>query len=130
MVIADNDPTIVELLRTDLSLEGYHVVATADGGEAAAAACARYRPDVLIVDYRMPPGPTGLETIAMVRAAGAAGAMVLYTNYRSPRLVSQARSHGATLVPKGSLRGLREALAHVVPPPDGAASAPESAESG
>ena len=109
-MIADNDPTVVDLLRIDLTLEGYDIVATANDGHAAAAACIEHRPDVLIVDYRMPPGPTGVEVVAMVRAADAARAVVLYTNYRSAALVSEAHSAGAILVAKGPLQVLRDTL--------------------
>jgi DNA-binding NarL/FixJ family response regulator len=109
-VIADNDPTVVELLRTDLGLEGYLVVATAESGAGAAAACARFRPDVLIVDYRMPPGLNGLETIATVRAAGTASKAILYTNYRSADIAAEAARLGARVVAKGPLWMLRDAL--------------------
>lgn len=110
VVIVDNDSTVVDLLRTDLSFEGFHIVAVAYGGTAAVEACLIHRPDVLVVDYRMPPGMNGIETIAMVRAAGTAGALVLYTNYRSPDLVEQAHRYDAVLVSKGPLRLLRETL--------------------
>jgi CheY-like chemotaxis protein len=110
VVVADNDPTVLDLLRTDLTLEGYHVVATAAGGDAAVAACLEHRPDVLIVDYRMPPGPNGLETIAKVRAAGTAEVTILYTNYRSSVLDDLARRQHAVLVSKGPLTTLRHAL--------------------
>jgi len=61
----------------------------------------------------MPPGPNGLEVIATVRAAGAAGAAILYTNYRSSGLVTDAREYGATLVSKGPLHALRDVLAEL-----------------
>lgn len=109
-MIADNDPTVLELLRTDLTLEGYRVLATARDGVAAIEACQRFRPDILIVDYRMPPGPDGMATIAQIRAAGTADGIVLYTNYRSPTLEGQARRLGVRLVAKGPLRTLREVL--------------------
>jgi CheY-like chemotaxis protein len=114
IVIADNDPTVVELLRTDLGLEGYRVLATVSNGDAAVQACAKLRPDLLIVDYRMPPGPNGLATIARVRAEGTVGEIVLYTNYRSSKLEQQAAELGAVLVAKGPLRSLREAVSSLL----------------
>ena len=114
VVIADNDPTLVELLRTDLALEGYRVVATVSSGDAAVQACAELHPDLLIVDYRMPPGPNGLATIAKVRAQGTVGEIVLYTNYRSSQLDQQAAKLGAVLGAKGPLHTLREALSQLL----------------
>lgn len=116
-MIADNDPGVLELLTTDLALEGYTVVATVMSGEEAEVACAQHRPDVFICDHRMPPGPSGLETIREVAAAGTAGACILYTNYRLPGLVAKTEKLGAVYVAKGALWQLRRVLAELVPPP-------------
>jgi CheY-like chemotaxis protein len=37
LVLADNDPDVLDLLETDLRLEGYDVVATVRSGDAALA---------------------------------------------------------------------------------------------
>ena len=111
IVVADNDPAVVELLCTDLSLEGHDVVASVLSGEAAFEACRVHRPQVLIVDYRMPPGWDGLETISRVRAAGTAEHCILYSNYRSPRIAALTDGLGGIYVKKGPLRALRSALA-------------------
>ena len=59
IVVIDNDPAVLELLVADLRAEGHDVVGTATQGDDAVALCQRTTPDVLILDYRMPPGPTG-----------------------------------------------------------------------
>jgi CheY-like chemotaxis protein len=110
IVLADNDPAIIDLVSTDLSLEGHQVVATALTGEEALEACDKYHPDVLVVDYRMPPGLDGLETIRRVREAGTAGTCILYSNYKSPTIATVAKNIGAIYVKKGPLRTLRAAL--------------------
>lgn len=110
VVVADNDPTVVDLLATDLTLEGHVVVATALTGEEALLACRRHRPDVLIVDYRMPPGWNGVETIRRVRAEKLAGRCVLYSNYRSPSIATATARAGGIYVAKGPLRRLRSVL--------------------
>jgi len=110
VVIADNDEAILELVLLDLQLEGYNVLATATSGEAAAELCAQLHPDALVVDQRMPPGPSGLETIERVRAEGTAGVCILYTNYRSAQLQIATKRLGATFVEKGPLQTLRAAL--------------------
>jgi CheY-like chemotaxis protein len=110
VVLADNDREIVDLVSMDLRLEGFEVVATAMSGEAAVAACEEHRPDVLVVDYRMPPGWNGIETIERVSAAGTAGAYILYTNYRAPEISRRAAKLGAIFLSKGTLRVLRTTL--------------------
>ena len=110
VVIADNDAAVLELLSTDLRLEGHSVVASVLSGADAVTACRQLRPDVLIADYRMPPGINGLETIRQVRVEETARTCILYTNYRSARIASDARRMGAIYVAKGPLRLLRAAL--------------------
>ena len=114
VLIADNDPDVVDLVAMDLALEGYDIVGTAASGESAAEECARLRPDILVVDYRMPPGWNGIQTIEEVRRAGTARLIVLYTNYRSPELARQSRRLGAVHVSKGPLRNLRSTLAQLL----------------
>lgn len=110
VVIADNDEDARELLALDLDLEGHEILAVASHGEEAVAACDRHRPDVLVVDYRMPPGIDGLEVARRVGVAGAAGRILLYTNYRDPALERRARELGVAWLPKGDLRALRRAV--------------------
>lgn len=109
-VLADNDPAVLDLLGTDLQLEGHNVLAAVGSGEEAIIACQEHRPDVVVVDYRMPPGLDGLETIRRIRADGTAGTCILYTNYRSPHIATVAEKIGAVYVKKGPLRELRAAL--------------------
>ena len=110
IVVADNDPAVLELVTTDLTLEDHVVVATAVSGEDAIERCRELRPDVLVVDYRMPPGLDGLETIRLVRAQVPETLCILYTNYRSTGIADEARQMGALYVKKGPLRALRAAL--------------------
>jgi CheY-like chemotaxis protein len=110
IVLADNDPAIIDLVSTDLELEGHRVVATALTGDDAVDACDKHHPDVLVVDYRMPPGLDGLETIRRVREAGTVETCILYSNYRSQAIAMVAKNVGAIYVKKGPLRTLRAAL--------------------
>jgi CheY-like chemotaxis protein len=110
VVVADNDPAIIDLVATDLAFEGHRVVATALTGDDAVAACEMHHPDVLVTDYRMPPGLDGLETIRRVREAGTAETCILYSNYKSPTIAAVAKNLGAIYVKKGVLRTLRAAL--------------------
>jgi CheY-like chemotaxis protein len=114
LVVADNDSAVLDLLLLDLRLEGHEVVATASNGEETLEVCARYQPEVLVVDLRLGPGIDGIEVARRVTAGGSrrgAPRVVLYTNYVTPAIVAAAESAGATVVEKGSLGALRRAIA-------------------
>ncbi len=66
ILIAEDEPFIVESLRFLLSHEGYEVHAVGDGEEALAEV-SRQRPDLLILDA-MIPSTSGFEVLAKLRA--------------------------------------------------------------
>jgi CheY-like chemotaxis protein len=112
IVVADNDPDALELALTDLRLEGHEVHGALDA-ESARRLVDELQPDALVLDYRMPPGPNGLELAEdlVCRDAGA-GRMriVIYSNYQSPALTSRAQRIGVPFLAKGNLRTLRAAV--------------------
>lgn len=110
VVVTDNDPEWVELIRTDLSLEGHLVVATCQSGEEAVEACRQHHPDVLVVDEKMPPGINGVEVARRVRAADPSIQVVIFTNFDEEEIIKGAVDAGAVFVLKGNLRALRAAL--------------------
>lgn len=67
ILIAEDEPFIVESLRFLLSHEGYEVDAVGDGEEALAAVL-RQLPDLLILDA-MIPSTSGFEVLAKLRSA-------------------------------------------------------------
>ena len=109
-MIADNDPEALDLAVLDLSLEGHEIVGTATDGWAAVAVCEEERPDVLVVDYRMPPGINGLEVARRVLRDGLAGRVVLYTNYTESDLARRATAAGCHYLLMGDLFSLRAAV--------------------
>ena len=111
MVVADNDADALDLAVLDLGLEGHHIVAAAAGGDEAIEACRAHRPDVLVVDYRMPPGPNGVDVARAVIEGRLAGRVVIYSNYGDPKVVATAERLGATWLRKGDLDTLRRAVA-------------------
>jgi len=110
LVVADNDSEALDLLVTDLRLEGHDIVGTAFGGERALELCRELKPDALVVDFRMPPGPNGVQTAESVHDEQPDVRIVLYTNYVTPEVARGARRAGAILIEKGNLRALRRAL--------------------
>ena len=53
VLVVDDDPVIVRLLRVNFEMEGYEVSTAADGEEALTAVRAQ-RPDVIVSDVMMP----------------------------------------------------------------------------
>ena len=60
ILVADDDPAIVSLIRRGLSYEGYEVETAADGPEALAKV-KESRPDALILDVMMPGLDSGAD---------------------------------------------------------------------
>lgn len=110
VVVVDNDPAALDLVVTDLRLEGHEVVAACLDGTTALDACASLRPDVVVLDHRMPPGPHGLEVARRLADDVPDVRVIVFTNYQDAELVTQIRATGATYLAKGNLRALRRAV--------------------
>ncbi len=80
VVVADDSLLFREGLSRLLTENGFEVAATATDGDALLAAVARHRPDVAIIDIRMPPTQTteGLDAARRIRATDSGvGVLVL-----------------------------------------------------
>ena len=62
ILIVDDEANIRRMLGALLRAEGFEV-AEAQGGNQALLALDEVRPDLMLMDLIMPPGPTGLETL-------------------------------------------------------------------
>ncbi len=54
VLIAEDETLIALALRCQLEARGFQVVGLADNGRAAVELCSRVRPDVVLMDIRMP----------------------------------------------------------------------------
>ena len=124
VVVADNDPAALDLVVTDLALEGHEVVAAVLDGGAAIEACQAHRPDVVVLDHRMPPGPHGLEVAQRLAAEQPEVGVVVFTNYQDRALIEGIAAAGALYIPKGSLRRLRRGVLEAAGVLDEGATAP------
>jgi CheY-like chemotaxis protein len=111
VLLVDNDPGALELLELDLALEGHEIVGTAAQGIDAVELCDRVRPDVVVVDHRMPPGIDGLEVARRLRRTAPHLHVVLYSNHVRPDLLAEAQRLQVPYLRKGDLTGLRRAVA-------------------
>jgi two-component system, OmpR family, alkaline phosphatase synthesis response regulator PhoP len=69
VLIADDEPDILEILKYNLSNEGYEVITAKDGDEALEKA-RRTQPDLVVLDVMMPK-KTGVEVCQLLRAQSA-----------------------------------------------------------
>lgn len=66
VLIADDEPDILEILKYNLTREGYEVFTAKDGDEALEKA-RRHQPDLVVLDVMMPK-KTGVEVCQILRA--------------------------------------------------------------
>lgn len=66
VLIADDEPDILEILKYNLAGQGYEVVTAKDGDEALEKA-RRFLPDLVVLDVMMP-RKTGVEVCQLLRA--------------------------------------------------------------
>jgi two-component system, OmpR family, alkaline phosphatase synthesis response regulator PhoP len=66
ILIADDEPDILEILNFNLQSEGYQVINAMNGNEAARLA-KLHKPDLIILDVMMP-GKSGFEVCKILRA--------------------------------------------------------------
>jgi CheY-like chemotaxis protein len=84
ILVVDDDRSILATVVEILELEGYPVIAVADGAEALRRA-AEVEPSLLLLDMRMP-GVTGWEVARRLRERGSAPPILVMTAAQDARL--------------------------------------------
>ena len=117
LVIADDHPLFRIGLKYALRDQGFEVLAEASDGLQALDAIRQFRPDIALLDVKMP-GMTGIEVCEKLRATNPDVVSVLITTFAEPAIVQAARSAGARgylskeTAPEELARQLREIVAH------------------
>ena len=93
VVIAEDEALIRLDLKEMLEEEGFTVVGEAANGEDAVRLAVQHRPDLVVLDVKMPrlDGISAAEQIAAARIAP----VVMLTAFSQPELVERARAAGA-----------------------------------
>jgi DNA-binding NarL/FixJ family response regulator len=96
VVVVDDEPMVCAHLRTILTSGGtIEVVADAQDGAAGVEAVVRTRPDVVLMDLRMP-GVDGLTAIERISELADPPAVVVLTTFDADEYVLRALRAGAT----------------------------------
>lgn len=96
VVVADDHPLFREgVVRALSSSDAVDVVAEAADGAAALDLITSHRPDVALLDYRMP-GMDGAQVAAAVRAGGLPTRVLLISAHDESAIVYQALQQGAS----------------------------------
>ncbi|MGH9229120.1 MAG: response regulator [Acidimicrobiales bacterium] len=102
VVVVDDDDRFRAIARRTLAADGVDVVGEATNGEEAMGAFARWRPDVVLVDIRLP-GIDGLEVARRVRADANGPAVILVSTCDVGYGHRVARGLAAGFLPKDAL---------------------------
>ncbi|MFB4299201.1 response regulator [Actinomadura sp. NTSP31] len=95
VVIADDQALVRTGFRMILAADGIDVVAEAADGADAVAAVRRTRPDVVLMDIRMPE-TNGIEATRQITAAGGGARVLILTTYDLDHYVYAALTAGAS----------------------------------
>jgi DNA-binding NarL/FixJ family response regulator len=95
LMLVDDQSLFREALRTLLALQAdFEIVAEAENGERAVALAQAQKPDVVLMDLRMPV-MNGVEATRRVRAVAPASRVVVLTTFEEDEEIFDAMSAGA-----------------------------------
>jgi len=94
IMVVDDEPIIRMDLREMLENEGYQVIAEAKNGEEAVSLAHRHKPDLIIMDVKMPV-LNGIKASSIIRSFSDSSILLL-TAYSQKELVQDARKAGVT----------------------------------
>jgi CheY-like chemotaxis protein len=106
ILVVDDEPDIRTMLDVVLAAEGWNVE-QADSGERGLESFRSARPDMIVLDHRMP-GMTGWEVACKLIEEGCEAPIVLFSAYLETDLRTRSEALGLTAVDKLDWHGLVE----------------------
>jgi DNA-binding NarL/FixJ family response regulator len=104
VIIADDHDLVRQGLVRMFEGSDVEIVAQAADGKTAVELAREHRPDVLLLDVRMPNGD-GFEALEGIRTAAPETRVVMFSTYDNPTYIARSLAHGAAdYVLKGSSR--------------------------
>src|SRR4051794_34803667 len=106
VLIVDDHPSFRASARRMLEADGYEVLAEAEDGAAAVAAVQRLRPDLVLLDIRLP-DIDGFEVARRLLDADGRAPHIVLTSSNDPADLGEAigASGARGFIPKGELTG-------------------------
>ena len=92
LVIVDDEPGIVEEVKAFFEEEG-HRVYTADSGEDGIRLIEKVKPDLLLVDIKLP-DISGLQVLAVTKKVSPKSKTIVITGYVDQGLIDEAEKLG------------------------------------
>jgi DNA-binding NarL/FixJ family response regulator len=111
-LIVDDEEDIRTLVRAVIrrANEGLRVVGEASSGEEAVERWREARPDVVLLDYRLP-DITGIEAAERILAEDPEQSIILFTAFLDPDTIRRATEVGVrACIDKGQVHRIPEAL--------------------
>ena len=102
VLIVDDDPKLLTMLRRTLAYEGFRVLSATNGTEALGEVQA-HRPDVVVLDWLMP-GLDGIGVLEHLRAAGDKTLVLMLTAATRSKTVSRGWKPAQTIIWSSRLR--------------------------
>ncbi len=95
-IVVDDEENIRYLISKliELGKLGISVIGEASDGEEGLEMCSRLKPDIIVVDIRMP-GMDGLEMLARIKAVLPLSEVILISGYSDFKYAQKAVEHGA-----------------------------------
>jgi DNA-binding NarL/FixJ family response regulator len=94
ILIADDHPMVREGLRSMLSAADLAIIGEAGSGQEAVAQVKALRPDVVLMDIRMP-DMDGIAALQAIKEAGLPSRVIMVTTYRNTAYLLRALAAGA-----------------------------------
>lgn len=93
LVVADDAPFIIEIVKQILKNTEYEVVSEASNGREALAACLKYQPEIVLMDIIMP-YMSGIEATKAILQELPETKVIAFSTVDQESLVLQAMSAG------------------------------------
>jgi DNA-binding NarL/FixJ family response regulator len=107
VLLADDHPLIVEGISAVLRRLGFVIVGSVSSASEVIAKYAETSPDVLVLDVRFGPGPSGLDVGRQLLAEYAKARIVFYSQFDQDAVIREAyRIGGAAFITKNTDPGI------------------------
>ena len=94
VLVVDDTEHVRTMLADMLTLDGFDVIGQAANADAAVEVAIATRPDIAIMDLRLP-GIDGIEATRRLRAACPGTSVIVYTAYLTDEIRAEAAEAGA-----------------------------------